>query len=86
MPRAVLRGGIIHLLDPLPSDWKEGQGLWVDATPESDDGPEEIDKWFRELNELCAQGDPEEDKRLQEFLTEIRREARGMARRGAGLP
>ena len=84
MPRAILRDGVIYPMEPLPPEWADGRELRVeDAGPET---PEDIERHFAELNALCAQGDPEDDKRVQEALDEAKALAKGLVRRSMGLP
>jgi hypothetical protein len=84
MPRAVLKNGVIVPLEPLPPEWTDGKELWVEEP--SADTPEEIDRWYEELEAMCAVGDPEDDARLQAALDEVRREAKEQMRREMGLP
>ena len=84
MPRAIMRDGVIYPIERVPPEWADGRELWVEeARPET---PEEIDKLFEELNALCAQNDPEDDKRLAEAIAEVRRQAKGLPPRMAEAP
>jgi hypothetical protein len=86
MARAVLRNGVLVPVDPLPAEWTDGHEVWLEDTPpQAEDSPEAIDKWYRELEELCAENDPRDLEEMQAFLSEIRQEARTRARREAGL-
>jgi hypothetical protein len=52
MVRAVVRGGQVALLGPLPPDWSEGQELEVQAAaPELT--PDEVDQRFRAMAAAC---------------------------------
>jgi hypothetical protein len=71
MPRAILKGGVIYPIEPLPAEWADGRELLVeDAEP---DTPESIDQWLRDLEALVAQIDPDDDKRLRDALEEADR-------------
>lgn len=85
MPRAVLRDGLIHPLEPLPPDWRDGQELRVESA-EPEPAAHAIDEDFRELAALCAAGDPADDDRLDRSLGEARRLAKDQVRRQMGLP
>jgi hypothetical protein len=45
-----------------------------------------IDPWYRELEAAAVRIDPEDDRRLQEAIQEIRRQAKEEARRELKLP
>jgi hypothetical protein len=76
MVRAVVKGGVIVPLSPLPPEWSEGTELTVQQIEESPSTPEEIDAWAREMDALCADSDPDEDEKLQAFLDERHRHDR----------
>lgn len=86
MPRAVLREGMIYPLDPLPPDWVDGLELQVEVAEELQDSPEEIDRRFEKLEELVAQIDPEDHRRLEAALAEADAQAKEYVRREMGLP
>ncbi len=66
MIRAVLSNGVIQPVDPLPPDWPDGQELQVEpAQPALPDRVEDLDRWYQELESLCAAGDSKDDQRLQ---------------------
>lgn len=65
------------LVTVLPSAELEGE-------PVSASQPTEIDDWIREVETLAAEVDEEDGPRLQSAVTEIRRQARELARRGMG--
>ncbi len=84
MPRAILKGGVIYPIEPLPTDWADGRELWIeDAESES---PETIDQRFAELEESARQLDPADDERLEQAIAEVRRHAKETARREMGSP
>jgi hypothetical protein len=88
MPRAVLKNGVIQPLEPLPAEWQEGQELRVEPFSENDwrePTQEEFEQAMRELEEMCAQGDAEEDERLMQAMVESNRVAKEWMRRHMGL-
>jgi hypothetical protein len=84
MPKAILKNGLIHPLEPLPAEWEEGQELVVEAVP-ADNG-ERTDRWYRELEEAVSEIDPEDERRRHEAIEALHREAKERARREMGLP
>ncbi len=89
MPKAVLKDGLIYPLERLPSEWRNGQELRVEAAETealTEAEREEIDRSFDELERMCAQGDPEDDERLRIALEEAHRIAKEQMRRRMGLP
>jgi hypothetical protein len=84
MPKAVLQNGEVRLTGPIPSDWTEGQELWVEEAGAAP-SPTDIDL-FRELNDLCETNDPSEDARFKAALEDQHREAKEFMRRRVGLP
>lgn len=86
MIRAIVREGKICPLDPLPEEWSEGRVLEIEGFPEPQDGPDEIDRWLKEMDELAAQlDDPEDWRRLDESLAEQRRLSKEQMRKQMGL-
>jgi hypothetical protein len=45
-----------------------------------------IDQWYREVEEAAAQIDPEDERRREETIREIRRQAKEQMRQEMGLP
>jgi len=86
MPRAVLKNGVIYPLEPLPPEWAEGQELEVAPVRPANDSAEAIEQWARDMEELCADSDPEDEARMMAAIEEQRREAKAQARREMGLP
>lgn len=86
MVNAVVIGGEIRPLEPLPPDWKEGQRLRVERDDEERDMTvEEIDHEFAVLEAMCAANDPEDEERLQRALDEAKRVAKEQVRKQMGL-
>lgn len=69
--------GTIVPLEPVPQEWNDGTQLIVEK---SDEFASDSDRWAK-LNELCAEGDDEEDARLQEFLNQRRNEEKQIMRK-----
>jgi hypothetical protein len=88
MTRAILKNGVIQPLEPLPAEWQEGLELRVEPLDETDvrePTPEEIDRDFRVLEEMCAQGNDEDDERMMQAMAESKRVAKEWMRRHMGL-
>jgi hypothetical protein len=84
MPKAVLRNGEIHLLEPIPPGWTDGQPLWVE---EARNGESEADDhWLEELDVLCAAGNADDETRVAAALVELHRQEKELMRRKLGLP
>jgi hypothetical protein len=84
--KAVIKGGEIRPLDPLPADWQEGQPLRVDRADEVELTLEEIDREFSLLERLCANSDPADEAILDQALHQARQQAKDQVRRQMGLP
>jgi hypothetical protein len=84
MIRAIIQGGQIRPLDPLPAEWTEGRQVIVeDAQPAPSD---DLDEWYRELQELGpARYEPGEWERVQATLAEADELAWAVVRRQMGL-
>ena len=83
MIKAIVRNGTIHPLEAIPSEWSEGCEVVVAAEPRPHPG--EIDRWCEELQAVAAEIDPEDDERLQDAVSEVRRHAKDAARCEMGL-
>ena len=66
--KAIIVNGTIVPLEPVPQEWNDGTQLVVEKSAEFESDADRWAKW----NELCADGDDEEDARLQEFLDQRR--------------
>ena len=85
MVRAILRGGVIYPLEPVPENWSDGQELRVQAD-ESTDGASDSDAWCREMAALTAElDDPVAWKQLDGCLREADEQAKAWVRREMGL-
>jgi hypothetical protein len=86
MVKAVVSGGQIHPLEPLPVDWQEGQPLRVEKADEGEASVEEIDRDFSVLASLCESSEPADEELLLRALQDARRQAKEQVRRHMGLP
>jgi hypothetical protein len=85
MVRAVVAGGEIRPLEPLPADWQEGQPLRVEKADDGEMTAEEIDRDFAVLTKMCETSEPEDEEQLEQRLLEARRQAKELVRRQMGL-
>jgi hypothetical protein len=85
MPIAVLQDGQIRPLEPLPTDWQNGQRLCVETLDDDEATPEEIDRDFALLANLCADSDSADEDRLSQALHEAHEQAKQQVRRQMGL-
>jgi hypothetical protein len=83
--KAILRNGRIQPLEPLPSDWADGQELVVEQPELADTGAPVAD-WARDLDAATAQLPAEEHDRFRQALDEIERDSKDAVRREWGLP
>lgn len=84
MVKAILHGGVIQPLSPLPEEWHEGQELVIQELNPA--GPEDWDTWEKEMQALAASISPEDHLRVEAALAEADREAKELVRRQMGLP
>lgn len=83
MVKAIVSHGEIRPLEPLPTDWQEGQRLYIEKA--DDEMPvEEIDRDFAVLAALCESGEPAEEEQLERALQEARYHAKEHVRRRMG--
>ena len=76
MVKAVVKGGEIRPLEPLPPDWQDGQPLRVEKADDGEAAVEEIDRDFAALASLCAASEPAEEEQLDRSLQEAHRQAK----------
>jgi len=86
MVKAIVSGGEIRPIEPLPADWKEGQPLRVEKADDGEVSAADIDRDFAVLAGLCATSDPADEEQLDRALNEARRQAKEHVRRQMGLP
>jgi hypothetical protein len=84
--KADVKNGVIVPRDPLPDDWTEGTEVEVDRRSGTATAGDALDHWFAELEAIAAEGDPEDDRRLDEAIREIRQREKELARKKTGLP
>lgn len=85
MVNAVVEGGGIRPLEPLPPDWHDGQRLRVEKADEADVSVEEVDHDFAVLAALCEGREPADEEAMDRAVQEARRQAKEQARRQMGL-
>ncbi len=85
--RAMIKGGKLHPLDPLPENWTEGRMVEISGYVGPPDDPDSLEQRFAAIELLIAQTphDPEDDQRLQEAITEQKRLSKEQVRRQMGL-
>lgn len=81
MVKAIVRGGEIRPLEPLPADWQEGQPLRVEKADDGATPVAEIDRDFGALAALCAASEPADEEQLERALQEARHQAKEQVRR-----
>jgi hypothetical protein len=87
MIKAIVKNGTIEPLETIPTEWYDGQEVVVQETHgDSRETPDELDRWYRELDALCVASDPEDDERLRAALAEAHEQAKAVVRRQMGLP
>ena len=83
--KAVVNGGEIRPLEPLPADWQDGQPLRVEKADAGEMSLEDIDRDFAVLERLCATSESADEERLEHALDDARRTAKEQVRRHMGL-
>jgi hypothetical protein len=84
MVKAVLKKGVVCPVEPLPEEWTEGQELWIEER--LDDNAENLDRWYRDLEAMVSQNDPEDFARVQAALKEAHELAKAQVREEMRLP
>lgn len=85
MVKAVVSHGQIRPLEPLPSDWHEGQPLRIDRADESVSSVEAINRDFALLDQLCATSDSENEQLLDQALHQAKQQSKEQVGRHMGL-
>lgn len=85
MVEAVVSGGGIRPLGPLPPDWRDGQRLRIEKADDGEPSAEEIDRDFAALAALCQASEPADEEALDRAVREARRQAKEQVRRQMGL-
>ena len=83
MLKAVLRKGVILPLEPLPTEWEEGEALEVVKAEALE---LDIDAWAESMNQLCADSSMEDEQAMRRAIEEHRQQAKAQVRREMGLP
>jgi len=83
--KAVIQNGRIEPIEPLPSEWREGQELIIEQ-PDGNAGAAKLDQWAKDLDEAAARVPAGEHERFRKALEEIERESKNVVRREWGLP
>lgn len=84
MVRAILEAGVIHPLDELPEDWRDGRELIIREAADAP-SPEDLDAWSRSVEALAGEIPPEDFVSVDAALAEADREAKAIVRRQMGL-
>jgi hypothetical protein len=84
MVRAVVSGGEIRPLEPLPADWQDGQPLRVEKAEDGETPVAQIDRDFAVLANLCETSEPAEEEQLERALQEAHSQAKEQVRRHMG--
>ena len=85
MVRAVVNQGEVRPLEPLPTDWREGQPLRIEKADDSEMPVDEIDRDFAVLADLCSESEPVDEDQLQQALHDAHRQSKEQVRRDLGL-
>lgn len=85
MVKAIVSGGGIRPLEPLPGDWQEGQPLRVEKADDGEPPPDEIDRDFALLATMCESREPVDEERMESALLEAKRQAKERVRHQMGL-
>ncbi len=83
MVKAIVSGGGIRPLEPLPGDWQEGQALRVEKADDDETPAEEIDVAL--LAAMCDSREQDDEERMENALQEAKRQAKEQVRRQMGL-
>jgi hypothetical protein len=83
--KAILRHGVIQPIDPLPSDWAEGQELLVEG-PSGRHAEADLNQWRHELDAATAAIPAEEHERFLQAIDEIEHESKESVRKQWGQP
>lgn len=84
MLNAIVSGGGICPLEPLPADWQEGQRLRIEKADDDEKPLEDIDRDFAVLTALCESSEPVDEEQFERALQEARQLAKEQVRRHMG--
>ncbi len=85
MVNAVVTGGEIRPLEPLPADWRDGQRVRIERADEAEPTVEEIDRDFAVLAAMCESSDPADEEKMRQAIREAKELAKEQVRRDMGL-
>jgi len=85
MVNAVVTGGTIQPLEPLPIDWREGQSVRIEKADDPEMSLEVIERDFAELERLCATSDAANEELMERAIHDAHRLAKEQVRRQMGL-
>jgi hypothetical protein len=82
MPRAVLKKGRIHPVEPLPPDWQDGVELRIEKSSAASErrAGRSTDEWMDGVERLAAKIPGKEDEELEAAIRKIRQQAKALAR------
>ena len=80
--------GLKSFVDPLPAEWQDGTEVQVEKLPPGPNGDRahRVDEWMDRVEAQASMIDPEDDKRLEDAIIAIRKQAKEIARRKARQP
>lgn len=87
MIRAVFKDGVLHPLDPPPSEWLDGRELLVEEASDVDAelSKEELRRWYQDLEEMVDKLDADDIERMEAAIREADEQAKALVRREMGL-
>ncbi len=86
MIRAVVKNGVVAPLDPLPSEWSEGQELAIEAVEREDSSSErEGALWLKDMDTLTADLTDVDWLLFDATLATADESAKALVRRDMGL-
>ena len=81
MIKAVYRQGNVQLLDSVPSNWREGEELIIDAVAADEVPNETFEQWVAEIEAATAGISDEDHARFMAALAEVEAESKALGRR-----
>lgn len=80
MVRAILKGGVIQPMSPLPEDWSDGQELMIEEVSPVPE-PKELAAWSAEIDALSSEVPSDDFERIEIALKDADRESKEVVRR-----
>ena len=85
MIRGILKDGLIYPLEPLPTEWIDGQELLVEESG-NQPVPNNLSNWYLELTSIISQlDDAMEREQIEDSLKRADAESKDYVRREMGL-